>query len=112
MGAAVNIAVSWAVVTLWLGIEQYLIASMLGLFANIVFNFQSYSRMLFQDSTYSHAQFISFCAYSAFTVVVYLSIVRFVTPLVGLEWYLVVSIGAIACLALVNFFFLKRVIFG
>ena len=110
-GAALNLLVSWFMTTFVVGLEGYFVATLTGLAVNIMYNFTMYSLAVFREARMSMQRFVVFVLYSLATACAYALIVRFVTELLGAEYYLVVSFFALAFFAVLNFFVLRLSIF-
>jgi putative flippase GtrA len=110
-GTLLNLSITWLVVTFVLGLENYFFGTMIGLSANILYNFTFYTRAVFKTQKNHVRRLIIFSIYSTIIALLYATFVKVATPVVGAPYYILVSIGAILFFAVVNYLVLKTSIF-
>jgi putative flippase GtrA len=111
-GTLLNLGVTWLSVTAVFGVKKYFWGAVLGLAANIIYNFTLYTISVFKTTENHHRRLSIFALYSICIAGLYLVLVRTVTAVVGAEYYLLVSAGAILFFAVVNYIVLKKSIFA
>lgn len=111
VGTLINLGSTLLLVEFFLGVDRYFLANMIGLLANIIFNFVLYTLAVFK-ARHNHVRRLAiFVTYSILIAILYAATIKVVTPIVGIKYYLGVSISAIAFFAVVNFLVFKLSIF-
>ena len=110
-GVGINLGITWLLTTFVFGLQNYFLAYLFGITANLSFNFTLYTLAIFKTRERHARRLIIFVLYSLTMASIQATIVRTVTPLVGIEWYLGVSAGTIFMFSIFNFFVFKLSIF-
>lgn len=110
-GVLINLGLTWLLTTFVFGIERYFTAYLFGIVANLLFNFTLYSIAIFKTE-HDHIKRLGvFVLYSLAMTWMQASLVKVVTPLVGLEFYLIVIAITILAFSFLNFFIFKLALF-
>ena len=110
-GVLLDLAVSWLLTTFVFGLERYFTAYLFGIAVNLLWNFTIYTRTIFKTRHYHVRRFAVFLVWSIGMTILQAYVVRFITPLVGLQYYLLVIAGVILFFSFINFFVFKLSIF-
>ncbi|MDO8520609.1 MAG: GtrA family protein [bacterium] len=110
-GVALNLFVTWFLTTFVFGLQNYFKAYAIALAVNLVYNFVLHTKVTFGTTGGHGRRFIWFAMYSLAMTALQAYIVRTVTPLVGLEYYLFVIAATIAVFSCVTFVFFKFFLF-
>lgn len=110
-GVALNLGITWALTTFVFGLESYFNAYLIGIAANLIWNFMLYSFALFKTKGDHMRRLSLFVAYFIAMTWFNTLIVRTIVGIVGVEYYLVVIGGVILMLSTVNFFVFKLSLF-
>jgi putative flippase GtrA len=110
-GVVINLGVTWALTTYVYGLQHYFDAYLFGLAANLVWNFMLYTFAIFKTKGGHARRLIVFTIY--FLVVTWFNtlIVRAVTSVIGVQYYLFTIAGTILLLSTMNFFVFKLSLF-
>lgn len=111
-GVALNLFVTWFLTTYYFGLENYFKAYIISLLCNLVYNFVLHTKVTFATKERHMQRFVFFVAYSILLTAVQAYVVRTITPIVGLEYYLFVIATAIAVFSCVTFVFFKFFLFN
>jgi hypothetical protein len=110
-GALLSIAITWALTTFVVGIDHYFTAYVVGIAANLLFNFTVYTIAVFK-TTHDHLRRLAvFLFYGIVMAFLQGSLVHFITSLIGVSYYLWVIAGVIGVFAVLNFFVFKLSLF-
>lgn len=110
-GVALNLSVTWLLTTFVFGLEGYFKGYVIALLLNLVYNFTLHTKITFETKERHLRRFVYFTTYSIFLTALQAVIVRTVTPMVGLEYYLFVIATTIALFSVVTFLFFKFYLF-
>lgn len=110
-GAFIGIGLTWILTTFVFGLENYFTAYLIGTGAALVFNFTMYSLVIFKTSRAHVRRLLVYFIYIVSVIVVQAILVKTITPLVGLRWYLLVIATLIGLFSVVNFMAFKLSIF-
>lgn len=110
-GAILNLFLTWSFTEFVFGQERYLDAFIIGIAGNLIFNFAFNTLITFKTKTRHARRFAGFVAYSLSMAGIQYYTVKSITPLVGIDWYLLVIAGVILAYAFLNFLFFKHVLF-
>lgn len=110
-GVGINLGLTAFFAELVFGREQYFYAYLIGLFANLLYNFILHTRVTFKTRGNHTRRLTIFAAYSLVLAYVQAHVVRFLTDLVGVNWYLVVIASVIFAFSVVTFLMFKFVLF-
>lgn len=110
-GALLNLFLTWSFTEFVFGQERYLDAFIIGIVGNLIFNFVLNTLITFKTKTRHARRFMGFVAYSLSMAGIQYYTVKSITPLVGIDWYLLVIAGVILAYAFLNFLFFKHILF-
>lgn len=110
-GVTINLGVTWGLTTFVFGLPNYFFAYLFGIAANLLFNFTLYTITIFQTRANHLRRLMVFVTYSLIMAYVQATVVRFATPIVGLQYYLFVIAATILFFSFVNFLVFKLSIF-
>jgi hypothetical protein len=110
-GVVGNLAITWFFTEYIFGLENYFDAYLIGICFNLLWNFALYSLWLFKTKRRHVVRFLVFVGYAVMMTWMNTNIVTTITPLVGLQYYLIVIVGTIFVLSVINFFVFKLSIF-
>jgi len=102
-GAMLNLGLTALLTELVFGREHYFSAYLLGLTANIVYNFVLHSRVTFCTRRQHGRRFLRFVAYNLAMTSLQAALVRTLVGLTGVDYYLPVIAGVILCFASVTY---------
>lgn len=102
---------TWTLVTFVFGVEHYFTAYLIGVGVALVFNFTMYSIIIFRTSRQHAMRFFVFVAYGVFMTLVQASVIHTLTPLFGIELYLLVIAGVVFVFSFINFALFKLSLF-
>ena len=102
-GALLNLGVTALLTELVFGRERYFTAYLLGLTANISYNFVLHSRMTFRTRQGHGRRFAAFVAYNLGMTAFQAWIVKSMVALVGVDYYLLVISAVILTFAAVSY---------
>lgn len=110
-GALLSISITWALTTYLVGTENYFNAYLVGVVANLFFNFLMYTMAVFKTK-HDHIRRLGvFLFYGVVMAFLQATTVQLVTAHLGVAWYLVIIAITIAFFAILNFFVFKLSIF-
>jgi len=110
-GAVLGLGLIWFLTTFVFGLEGYFTAYLIGTGVSLAFNFTMYSLVIFKTSHQHARRLIVYFLYIIFIIAIQAAVVRTITPLVGLEWYLVVIASVVGLFSVINFLVFKLSIF-
>ena len=110
-GVVLNLFVTWFLTTFVFGLQNYFKAYVIALAVNLVYNFALHTKVTFGTKGGHGRRFVWFTVYSLALTALSAYIVRTVTPIVGLEYYLFVIAATIAVFSCVTFVFFKFFLF-
>ena len=110
-GVGINLGVTWVLTTYVFGLPDYFFAFIFGIAANLAFNFTLYTIAIFKTKGGHLRRLVIFIVYCLAMTYVQAVVVKAVTPLIGLQYYLLVIAGTILVFSVVNFFVFKLSIF-
>lgn len=110
-GALLSIAITWALTTYVVGVEHYFSAYLVGIAANLLFNFTMYTLAVFKTKRDHLRRLGIFLAYGILMAFMQGASVRLLTSVVGAEYYLPVIASVIGIFAVLNFFVFKLSLF-
>ena len=110
-GACIGLGTTWFLTELIFGLERYFTAYLVGTAVTLIYNLTLYSYAVF-GTTRNHARrLIVYLGYILMMIAIQASVVRIITPLIGLEWYLLVITAVVGTFAAFNFLVFKLAIF-
>lgn len=110
-GVLINLGLTWFFTEYVYGLENYFDAYLIGISANLLWNFMLYSLWLFKTKHRHFLRFVVFVTYALIMTWVNAVIVSTVTPIIGLQYYLIVIAATIFLLSTFNFFVFKMSLF-
>ncbi len=110
-GVAINLAITAFFAELVFGRENYFQAYLIGLTANLVYNFILHTRATFKTRTNHTRRLVYFTVYSLAMTYVQARVVKHLTDSVGVNWYLVVIASTILAASVITFLVFKFVLF-
>lgn len=110
-GALLNIAVTWILAEFVFGRPQYFYAYTIGMVVNIMYNFILHTFLTFKTTGGHTRRFIVFFLYSVLVTYIQAITVKWLVPIVGLQYYVIVIAGVIFFYSTINFFIFKAKIF-
>lgn len=110
-GVAINLGITAFFAELVFGREQYFDAYLIGLFANLLYNFILHTRITFKTKGNHTRRLVIFTAYSLVLAYVQAQVVKYLTAVVGVNWYLVVIASVIFVFSILTFLLFKFVLF-
>lgn len=110
-GVAINLSVSWVGTELFFGKERYFQAYLIGVSANLVFNFVFHTIVTFQTEQKHVQRFFWFVIYSLTMTAFQAWLVKTVIAFVGVQFYLVVIASIILIFSGITFVLFKLILF-
>lgn len=110
-GVVINLGVTWGLTTFVFGLPNYFFAYLFGIAANLLFNFALYTIHIFKTQANHARRLAVFVIYSLAMTYIQATVVKFTTPIVGLQYYLLVIAATILFFSFVNFLVFKLSIF-
>jgi len=110
-GVLLNLLATWILTRFVFGLEGYFKAYLIGIVVNLIFNFIVHTVVTFKAKDHVLERMIGFLAYSLSMTTFQAWIVKTVTPMVGLEWYLLVIASVIFVFSIVTFLLFKYFLF-
>ena len=110
-GVAFNLGITWLLTTYVFGLAQYFRAYLIGVSFNLVYNFVLHTIVTFNTKERHVRRFVWFVVYSILLTLLQAYVVRTITPIIGLEYYLLVTATTMFLFSTVPFVFLKYMLF-
>lgn len=110
-GVAINLAITAFFAELVFGREQYFSAYLIGLAANLLYNFVLHTMVTFKTKGNHVRRLTIFVAYSLCLAYIQAQCVKWLTAYVGVDWYLVVIASVIFVFSTLTFVLFKFVLF-
>ena len=110
-GVAINLGITAFLTELVFGREQYFSAYLIGLAANLLYNFILHTRVTFKTKGNHARRLAIFMAYSLCLAYIQAQCVKWLTAHVGVDWYLVVIASVIFFFSMLTFLLFKFVLF-
>ncbi len=110
-GVAINLGLTAFFAELVFGREHYFYAYLIGLGANLLYNFVLHTRVTFKTRGKHARRLLVFVVYSLALAYIQAQVVRSVTDLVGVNWYLVVIASVILVFSVMTFLLFKFLLF-
>ncbi len=110
-GVLINLALTAFFAELVFGRENYFSAYLIGLSANLLYNFILHTLVTFKTRGNHAVRLTLFVSYSLVLAYIQAQTVKFITAQVGVNWYLVVIASVILVFSLLTFFLFKFVLF-
>lgn len=110
-GVAINLGLTWFFTEFVFGKEHYFEAYLIGLGGNLVYNFTLHTIITFGTTQEHLKRFLIFIVYALFMTVFQAYLVKVITPLVGIDYYLFVIGAIILFFSTISFFVFKLSVF-
>ena len=110
-GVALNLAITAFFTELVFGREQYFTGYLIGLGANLLYNFALHTVVTFKTKDRHVRRLTIFVVYSLILAYIQAQLVKWLTALVGVDWYLVVIAAVILSFSVVTFVLFKFLLF-
>lgn len=110
-GVAINLVLTALFAELVFGREQYFSAYLIGLATNLLYNFVLHTVVTFKIKGKHMQRLFIFVAYSLALAYVQAQCVKWLTELIGVDWYLVVIASVILAFSVMTFILFKFVLF-
>jgi putative flippase GtrA len=110
-GVAINLAITAFFAELVFGRERYFTAYVIGLVINLAYNFILHTIVTFKTKGDHVRRLTIFVVYSLILTFIQAQVVKYITNLVGVNWYLIVIAGVIFFFSIVTFLLFKFVLF-
>ena len=110
-GVLLNLLITWALTTFIYGINGYFIAYLIGTGVNLLFNFIIHTLVTFRTRTRHFSRLLGFIFYNIGMTAVQASIIKYMTELIGLHYYLIVIAATILLFSMGNFIVFKFFLF-
>jgi putative flippase GtrA len=111
IGLIINLSTVYILTEYFFGLENYYLGYLFGLTLNLIFNFTFHTILTFKTKKNHKKRFILFIIYSLLLTFLQAVTVKIVTPIVGLEYYLVVIASFILIFSTITFLFFKLYLF-
>lgn len=110
-GAILGLGLTWLFTTFVFGLEGYFSAYLIGTSLGLLFNFTMYTIVIFRTARSHMRRLVVYFVYMVGIILIQATLVRSLTPLVGIQLYLLVIAAVIAFFSVVNFLAFKLSIF-
>lgn len=110
-GVAINLGVTALLTEFVFGRENYFTGFLVGIGANLAYNFTLHTVVTFKTKDRHVRRLTIFVAYSLVMAYVQAQVVKWLTALVGVNWYLVVIATVILVFSVFTFILFKFVLF-
>jgi len=111
-GVGLALLITWSLTEYVFGLENYFTSYLIGLAANLVFNFTLHTYVSFNTHTNHPRRFVIFVIFSILMVSLQALTVKILTPLIGIEFYLLVIASVILVYSSISYFIFKFIIFS
>lgn len=110
-GVGLNLAITVGLTELFFGREHYFSAYLIGLGANLIYNFVLHTLVTFKTEGNHAMRLVLFLGYSLALAYLQTRVVRYLTALVGVDWYAVIIASVILVFSAMTFVLFKFVLF-
>jgi hypothetical protein len=110
-GVLINLFATWFLTTFVFGLENYFSGYTIGIVLNLAFNFTVHTIVTFKARRHVFQRMLGFTAYSISMTLFQAWVVKTITPIVGLQWYLGVIASVIFIFSIVTFLLFKYFLF-
>ena len=110
-GVLLNLLLIWLLTRFVFGLQHYFTAYLIGVTFNFLYNFVAYTFVVFGTTRRHVARLFVFVIYGLSLLFLQAYIIRTLTPIVGLQWYLLVIASVIGIFSLLSFFVFKLSLF-
>jgi putative flippase GtrA len=106
-----HLALTWFFTEFVFGLERYMLGYAIGITVTLIYNFTLHAYVNFRNTSEPISRFSLFVVYSLLMTAFQAYLVRTITPIVGLEHYLIVIATIILVFSTVSFLVLKFILF-
>lgn len=110
-GVLLNLGITAFFTELVFGRENYFSGYLIGLAANLLYNFALHTVVTFRTKTDHTRRLVIFIVYSLALTYIQAITVKVLTALIGVNWYLLVIAGVILCFSIITFVVFKFILF-
>lgn len=110
-GVLINLILTWYFTEFIFGIEKYFYGYLIGLSANIIWNFIIHTQVNFNTKDKYFKRLFQFVLYTLLLGFIQVKIVNYIVPIIGLEFYLLIIGSVILMFSIVTFIIFKLWIF-
>ena len=110
-GVSLNLFVTYLLTHYFFGLENYFTAYLVGVTLNLLYNFWMYTHIVFKTKQRHTLRLVIFVLYSLTLTYLQACLVKYITPIVGLQWYLLVIGGVILFFSFLSFLIFKLSLF-
>lgn len=110
-GVGLNLAITVGLTEFFLGREHYFTAYLIGLGANLIYNFVLHTVVTFKTEGSHARRLLLFLGYSIALAYLQTRVVRYLTDLVGVDWYAIIIASVILVFSIFTFILFKFVLF-
>ncbi len=111
-GIGIGLGITWVLTDFVFGRQYYFTAYLIGIAANLVYNFTLHTIVTFQTTERHAKRFITFIVYSLTMAALQAYLVKQTVPIVGVEFYLVVIATIVLVFSTVSFLVFKLSLFN
>ena len=111
-GVGLALLITWTLTEYVFGLENYFTSYLIGLAANLVYNFTLHTYVSFNTKNNHPRRFVTFVIYSILMVSLQAVTVKILTPIIGIEFYLFVIASVILVYSSISYFIFKFIIFS
>jgi putative flippase GtrA len=111
-GVGINLVLTWFFAEFVFGRSRYFDAYLIGLAGNLVYNFILHTVITFKTTRAHSKRFIVFIFYALLMTALQAYLVKIITPIVGVDYYLFVIASIILFFSTVSFFIFKLSVFN
>ena len=111
-GVILALLITWSLTEHVFGLENYFTSYLVGLSANLVYNFILHTKVSFNTRKNHPQRFVIFVIYSLLMVSLQAVTVKILTPIIGIEFYLFVIASVILIYSIISYFIFKFIIFS
>lgn len=111
LGVLLNLSITWTLTTFVYGVHGYFTAYLIGTAVNLSFNFIIHTLVIFKTRTRHATRLTGFVLYNIGMTAVQASVIKYVTTLVGVQYYLLVIGGTIFTFSVGSFTVFKFFLF-
>lgn len=110
-GVILNLLIIWLLTHFIFGLKQYFTAYLIGITFNLLYNFTAYTLVVFSTKRRHFLRLCIFIVYSLGLTFLQAHIIKTITPIIGLRWYLLVIASVIFIFSFLSFLIFKLSLF-
>lgn len=111
-GVAINLSIAWLFTEFILGKQNYFYGYLIGLIANLIYNFILNTEITFKTRKKHIRRFTLYTAYNLSMSAIQAYVVKTITPILGIQYYLIIIAGVILTFSIATFFIFKYWLFN